>query len=326
MEISIKDRIKEYFGNLSAKDEYLIAGLYLDENNEKELRETALEHYNASSAEKVNLQHILDRIHFHINMSRTKHSVSQKILLAYYRVAAVLMVPLLVAGIYLMVQDRYADVAYSEICAPRGARIQFTLPDGSKGFLNGGSTLQYPVNFVVNRNVNLVGEGYFEVVKDPKHPFVVQTKYADVRVFGTKFDVCAYESDKEVFTILDEGSVSVFNKAQNTYSTLSPGEQNIINTNTGDMKNVQVDTKFYTSWKEEMLRFNNSSFNEVVTKMERWYGVRIMLDGSLRYSENYTFTVRTESLKEVLQLLSLTTPMDFKVENDTVTIYPINKK
>ncbi len=224
-----------------------------------------------------------------------------------------------------MVENSNIYSASTEISAPQGSRVQFTLPDGSMGFLNGGSRLKYSVNFSANRQVSLIGEGYFEVAKDKKHLFTVQTKYADIQVFGTKFDVCAYESDHEVSTTLEEGSVRVFNKTEKTYSMLNPGEQNVISKNNGKMQTMSVNTGLYTSWKDDMLRFNNSPFHEVVKKMERWYGVKIILDKSLKYSENYTFTVRTESLKELLQLLSITTPMSYKIDSDTVMIYPLKQ-
>lgn len=107
---------------------------------------------------------------------------------------------------------------------------------------------------------------------------------------------------------------------------LDPGEQNVISKADGNMQTSTVNTELFTSWKAEILRFNNSTFDEVVKKMERWYGVKIILDRSLKYSENYTFTVKTESLKEVLQLLSLTTPMNFKIDNEIVMIYPLEQK
>jgi ferric-dicitrate binding protein FerR (iron transport regulator) len=300
--------------------------MYLSGDKEAGLKEIAGEHWEKSPSTEVELQHILDRIHFHINTVVEKRPSLTRILSAYYRVAAVLLVPLLIGGIYLMSQNLKRDETSVEIMAPHGSRVQFTLPDGSMGFLNGGSRLQYPVNFSGKRKVSLTGEGYFTVAKDKKHPFTVHTKYADVRVLGTKFDVCAYESDQEVYTTLEEGSVQIFNKTEKTYAILNPGEQNVISTINGNMKNTSVNTKLYTSWKEEMLRFNNSPFDEVVKKMERWYGVKIMLDKSLKYSENYTFTVRTESLRELLQLLSITTPMNFKIDNDTVMIYPAKQK
>ncbi|MBW8326052.1 MAG: FecR family protein [Prolixibacteraceae bacterium] len=326
MDISDKNRIHKYFNDSSIDDENFLASQFLKESNVPEMKEVAQEHWEKASSKEVELQHILDRIHFHINTSKDKRPVLSRILSAYYRVAAVLLIPLIIGGIYMMVQNSTQSKSYAEISAPQGSRVQFTLPDGSMGHLNGGSRLKYPINFSNNRNVSLSGEAYFEVTKDKKHPFTVQTKYADVLVFGTKFDVCAYEGEQEVFTTLEEGSVKVFNKTEKTSATLNPGEQNVISTSNGKMQNIPVKTNLYTSWKDEMLRFNNSPFDEVIKKMERWYGIKINLDKSLKYSENYTFTVRTESLKELLELLSITTPMSYRIDNDTVIICPLKKK
>src|SRR5665648_33808 len=326
MEISDKNRIREYFTDSTVDDEYIVAAMYLDDNNGCDLKEVASEHWTKSPSTEVDLQHILNRIHFHINTTADKRPVISRILTAYYRFAAILLIPLLIGGIYVMQQNSNRNTTYAEIRASEGSRVQFTLPDGSVGFPNGGSKLKYPVNFSGNRNVSLIGEGYFEVVKDKKHPFTVLTKFADIRVFGTKFDVCAYESDQEIYTTLEEGSVRVFNKTGMTYSMLDPGIQNVISKSTGKMLNIPVNTDLYTSWKDDMLKVDNSTFVEVVKKMERWYGVKINLDKNLKYSENYTFTVKTESLKELLQLLAITTPMSFKIDTDSVMIYPLKHR
>lgn len=326
MEISDKNRLHKYFKASSAADEDFVAELYLDNYKEFDLREIAREHWDESPSSEIELQHILNQIHFHINTNSNKPLIRTRILAAYYRVAAILLIPLLIGAIYQTAQNFNKNETYAEIFAPQGSRVQFSLPDGTKGHLNGGSRLQYPVNFIDEREINLSGEVYLEVAKNEKRPFVVKTKHVDVTVLGTRFDVCAYEADQEVHTTLEEGSVRIFNKAAKTYDMLNPGEQNIVNTSNGKMKNVKVNTKLYTSWKEEMLRFDNSPFDEVVKKMERWYGVTITLDKSLKYSEYYTFTVKTESLRELLDLLSITTPMSYKIENNTVMIYPLKRK
>jgi transmembrane sensor len=322
MKTSEKDRLHKYFNDPTNEDEDFIASIYWDKKNEDELKKIAHEHWDKTPDAEVNLQHILEHINFYIHSNKKKLSVRDRVLGIYYRVAAVLLIPILLAGMYFHLQQSSGDIPFAEIAAPAGARVQFTLPDGSKGFLNGGSKLKYQVNFIESRKVYLNGEGYFEVMKDKEHEFIVLTKYADVKVFGTKFDVCAYDSDKTMFTTLEEGSIQVLNKMKETDTLLNPGEQNEINTQNGDMKNTNVNTKLFTSWKEEMLRFNNSTFEEVVKKIERWYGVKIILDKRLKYTENYTFTVRTESLRELLNLLSITTPMDYEIENDTVMIHP----
>lgn len=326
MEISDKNRVRKYFNESSVNDEPFVASMYLNDSNEAQLKEVAEEHWNESPSTEIELQHILNRIHFQINSKAQMPSRLSRVLFYYYRIAAVLLMPLAIAGIYSIVRNSTAQISSAEIKAVNGSRVQFTLPDGSTGYLNGGSSLKYSTNFSEDRTLSLSGEVFLEVAKDKQHPFTVQTKFADVQVYGTKFDVCAYDTDEEVSTTLEEGSVRVFNKKLNTYSILDPGEQNVISKADGNMQTSTVNTELFTSWKAEILRFNNSTFDEVVKKMERWYGVKIILDKSLKYSESYTFTVKTESLKEVLQLLSLTTPMNFKIDNDMVMIYPLEEK
>ena len=321
-----KDRIRQYVRNTTDEDENFVASSFLNNENEKELEEIAGEHWKNSSFAFIDLQHILHRIHFQIDAGSTpEHSLKNKLLHAYYRVAAVLLIPLVLGGIYLLSQHDQ-PAAFAKIKAPQGSRVQFVLPDGSKGFLNSSSILTYPAEFGHNRMVSLEGEGYFEIARDKKHPFTVQTKFADIQVLGTKFDVCAYENDNDMTTTLEEGSVRIFNKTTNTRTVLTPGEQNKIDSATGKMTNTKVKTQLYTSWKEEMLRFDNAPFAEVVKKMERWYGIKIILDKKLQYADNYTLTIKTESLREMLQLLSITTPMNYKIKDDTVFINQPKKK
>ncbi len=322
-----KNRIKQYFHAPAAEDEGFVADSFLNEVNESDLREIAAEHWKRSSSKKVHLQHILDRIHFFINTLPSAHPETKvSWIRAYSRIAAVLFVPLLVAGIYLLDQTLSRDHFLAEIRAPKGSRVQFTLPDGSKGCLNGGSALTYPLAFGSEREVTLTGEGYFEVSKSSGRPFTVRTRFADVIVSGTKFDVSAYDNDREVVTTLEEGQVRVINKKDNRSASLHPGEQCRINIQNGEMTNDRVNTRLFTSWKEEMLRFDNAPFAEVVKKMERWYGVRITLDKSLQYSDNYTLSIKTESLREMLQLLSLTIPMKYEIKGNKVFICPSKKE
>ena len=320
-----KNRILQYFNGSSKEDEDYIATSFLNEKNEAEIEAIARKNWQDTPSSKVDLQHVLNRIHFQINTYSTIRTAKGKLIAAYSRVAAILLIPLLIGSIYMLSQTLNQVTHFAEISAPRGSRIQFTLPDGTHGFLNGGSSLKYPTNFTKRRQIELIGEGYFEVKKDEKHPFTVQTHHADIRVLGTKFDVCAYKRDQEVITTLEEGSVQVLNKKRDQRMVLHPGEQNRINTITGEMKSQSVKTNLYTSWKENMLRFNNTPFAEVVKKMERWYGVKIVLDKSLQYSENYTMTIRTESLRELLELLKITTPMEYEIKQDTVYIHKLNK-
>lgn len=314
-----KNRINQFFESKSVQDEDFVANTFADRSNEDELQQLAHKQWDDTSSEKVDLQHILNKIHFNINSIPKQKSITNKILTIYFRAAAILLIPLLIGGV-LFWNTSNNHVTYAQLKAPKGSRIQFTLPDGSTGNLNGGSTLAYATNFNSKRTVLLTGEGYFKVKKDTKRPFIVQTKYVNVKVLGTQFDVCAYERDHEVTTTLEKGSVEVFNKKTSTVAMLSPGQQNRLNVLTGEMQNQDVKTDLYTSWKDNMLRFDNAPFGDVIKKMERWYGVTIVLDKSLQHSERYTMTIKTESLREMLLLLKLTTPINYKIKNDVVYI------
>ncbi|WP_423130424.1 FecR family protein [Gaoshiqia sp. Z1-71] len=320
MDQTLKNRIRQNFQLSQAVDDPEIIDAYLHTGNEPELEEIARENWEKSSSARVELQHVLNRVHFYINTRSKNRPFKSIALLVYYRVAAFLLVPLLLAGIYLASKNFQITESYAQIGAPSGSRVHFTLPDGSTGFLNGGSSLVYPVDFKHNRNVTLSGEGYFDVAKDESHPFTVQTPHAEVKALGTKFDVSAYIEDNEVVTTLEEGSVEIMNKADHTKTLLRPGEQNRINTHSGQMVSEKVNTRFFTSWKEEMLRFDHATFSEVVKKMERWYGVKIELDPELKDKDGYTLALRTESLREMLGLLSMTTPITYEINGNKVTI------
>jgi ferric-dicitrate binding protein FerR (iron transport regulator) len=320
MSDSLKKRINEYVRASNSLDEEFVLDSYLDSENEDNLKNIAKEHWEKSSSSKIDLRHVLNSVHFYINSKSNQTSTKTKFLQTYYRAAAMLLIPLFIASLYLVVQNYTQAHTYAQIEAPRGSRVHFSLPDGSIGYLNGGSQMKYSTNFTKERNVILSGEGYFEVEKDKDHPFTVETEHAKIQVLGTKFDVCAYPKDNEVITTLEEGEVQITSAQDKQKATLQPGEQNRLNIQTGEMVTSNVDTKLYTSWKEQILRFDNATFYEVVKKMERWYGVNIKLDRELFHGENYTLTIKTESLREMLQLLSITAPIEYSIKEDHVEI------
>lgn len=326
MDISVKDRIKKYLESFSREEEDAIADLFLDSGNQAEIEKVSMENWESSSSESVDLQHVLNHLHFQINTSAKKESSVHRILRSYSRIAAILLVPLLIGSLFLVYERNDQKPSINQIISQAGSRVKFILPDGSTGYLNGRTTLSYNADFKNNRTLTMDGEGYFEVAKDKQHPFVVKTKYADIKVLGTKFDLCAYSNDNNISTTLEEGSVHVINHISKKDIVLKPGNQLQISTANGEMKIEDVNTMLYTSWIDDVLRFDNSTFDDVVKKMERWYGINIVLDESLKYTERYTLTIKTESLRELLQLLALTTPMDYEINNDTLYIHQPMKK
>ncbi len=294
-----------------------------DEKNEPVLKENLknkwIEFLNASTP-VVDLKHILYKIHFNMNVKEKGKPLSETRRLYHWfsKVAAVIVLPLLILSIYLVIDRVFEPLQVSEIVAPKGEKVQFILPDGSSGYLNSGSTLKYAYPFH-KRLVELDGEGFFEVVHG-KREFTVQTHGLKIEVHGTRFNVCAYRDDPDVVTTLEEGSITVIRNADWKRITIKPGQQAIFSRANDQVTSKKVDVGLFVSWKENMLRFQNAPFTDVVKKMERWYDVRIVLDDKLMLTQRYTMTVKTESLREMLELMLVTTPMSYEIKEDLVYI------
>ena len=217
---------------------------------------------------------------------------------------------------------RDLSLVYNEITVPYGERTEMSLYDGTKVWLNSGTTMKFPLVFDSRcRQVFIDGEAFFDVKKKRDHqPFIVSTKAMTVTVAGTRFNVCAYSDDSGFSATLEEGKIIASSKINHKKIDLLPGHQAILNLKTNDFSVKKVDTELYTTWKENLLRFQDADFNEVVKKMERWYDVKIIVDPGFRLSKLFTMTIKTESLREMLKLLAYTTPMEYRIDKDNVYI------
>jgi ferric-dicitrate binding protein FerR (iron transport regulator) len=212
------------------------------------------------------------------------------------------------------------------VLSPRGQKSKVILADSTVVWLNSDSKLTYSNDFDGKiRLVSLSGEGYFEVNKDKLRPFIVRTTNADIKVFGTRFNVYSYPDEQVTEATLEEGKIAVSIKGKAKSVTVNPGQRMVFDKQSGEISLKNVDTNLYTSWKDNKLRFDDAIFGDVVKKLERWYDIKIILDKDLKYSERYTMCIKTESLREVLKRLKITTPMCYKIEEENVYIYPKNK-
>jgi ferric-dicitrate binding protein FerR (iron transport regulator) len=210
---------------------------------------------------------------------------------------------------------------YNTIEVPYGERSQVYLYDGTKVWLNSGTKLRYPVAYNgKSREVYLEGEAYFDVAKDAHHPFIVNTNQLEIKVLGTKFDICAYPEENYISTTLVEGSIKATNTANGKSIKLLPGELLTLNRTNNTLENVKVDIDLYTSWKENRLKFESATFGDVIKKMERWYDVKITVDPAINTKEIFTMTIKTESLREMLQLVSKTTSMTYEIKEGNVLL------
>ena len=247
--------------------------------------------------------------------------VSQNVLMMW-KSAAVIAILLATTFIGLFIHNNLiSDDRIVKFVAPKGEKSKVILADGTLVWLNSGSELSYYIDKNSSqRKVSLNGEGYFDVFKDKKHPFIVHTRDFDIKVLGTKFNVSAYDDDLINETTLQEGSISILNNISGKESKVKPGEQAIFDQKSNKIKIGKVRVEDYVSWIDSKLRFDNSSFSELVKKLERWYDIKIILDDELLYKERYTMTVKTESLREVLEMIKITTPIKYKIEEEKVFI------
>lgn len=280
----------------------------------------------AGPVERIKYNRILDRIHHQINinqnsdstMSIRKVTTKNRILTILTRVAAVLLLPVLSLLIYtnLSDNDRYAaNLNDLEVEAPAGSRIHIELGDGTKVFLNHGSKLKYPCRFEGEiRKVSLTGEAYFEVAHNAKVPFIVGTNRMDVKATGTAFNVSAYSDDVAVETTLVEGKVILYEKKNNSeIKALSPGECLKFDAQKNSYSLNMGNTSKYTAWKDGLLVFKNDNVEDIAKKLERWYNIDVEITNQKIKDYPFTATFSEETLPQVLELLSLATPVDYQL-------------
>ena len=239
----------------------------------------------------------------------------------FWKVAASVAIILAVGFGSLWTHDRFIHQTNSSqilVESPAGEKSRIVLADGTHVWLNSGTILKYDVS--TPRKVDLDGEAYFDVVKDQSQPFEVAIRSGmKVTVLGTKFNLRSYATEKNIETTLEEGSI-VISGIISKPVTLSPGQQANYDTGNNKLQIKNVTTEIYSLWKNNELRFTNISFAELVPRIERWYGVKIKLPQNINGSDRFTLTIKTESLRELLQMMQLTSNFDYAVNGEKVII------
>lgn len=242
-------------------------------------------------------------------------------------IAAALVIGLFI-GIHISSLKSKSEPIYYTAHSPKGSVSELILPDGSVIFLNADSRIKYNIEGEKGtREVFLTGEAWFDVAKNKKKPFVVHTPFYDVNVTGTQFNVKAYETDKEVTTTLEEGKVVIHSTASFTLAEdllLKPGEQMVFNKETNSANIKTVNTKWFTSWKDNKLIFVNMNLKELIVLLERKYGVEIDVDNKEILKLHIDGTIKNESIIEIMEIMKKTLPIDYKIVGQKIEI--TNKK
>jgi len=212
------------------------------------------------------------------------------------------------------------NLAYNILETPKGGEYQLNLPDGTKIWLNAGSTLKYPTSFehAKERKVTLNGEAYFEVAHNKDLPFRVVTDKQLVEVLGTHFNINAYGSEPNTETTLLEGSVKVAQNESGKEMLLKPGQQSLVGK---DFTVAAVDTESVVDWKNGDFNFKDEDLKASMRKIARWYDVEIIYDDSAPDDLQLGGWVsRSKNISTVLKVIESTGKVHFKVQGRRVTV------
>lgn len=319
-----KEKIREkllnwfHFGGTSV-EESAVSDLFRDDQRRDQIRSIlSSQFYELMNTEKdlpgKNLDHILYKIHYDINSAGVKKNSSNRLVSWVMRAAAIIVLPVLVFwGLKGFVSYSNANNAIAEIHSPAWTRTSFMLPDGTTGWLNSSSTLKYNLNFNKDRRIELDGEGYFDVVTDKERPFRVIAGEITVKVHGTKFNVAAWDNDKEIEVVLEEGKVELSGNDTGNPLIINPGQLALFDKSDRKFMTEQVETKKYLSWTEGKLVFRNDPMETVEKRLERWYDVDVDVVGAFSDDFRLRATFVDESLEDVLDILKKSIGIEYSI-------------
>ena len=224
-------------------------------------------------------------------------------------------------------QDSLADgatkeIGYNTVNVPYGGTYTVELCDGTKVYLNSGTTLEFPSRFDGKvRSVILKGEAYFDVARNVSKPFVVEVDEMKVKVLGTSFNVKSYVDEPGVYTTLVEGSVAILRDGQ-PEKKIKPGEQAYYNKGVGTLSIAEVDVKEFTSWKDGVFYFKDIALEEILRIVSRWYDLEVFYMNQGAKSVIYSGKLPMYSLVEdVLRKFEISGDVRFELKGRTLTVF-----
>lgn len=312
-------------GELSINEEAEFNQIMTDGTHQHELEKAQQIHDNLINTESISSNEKAKSWAKVENGIKTYQLRWIKVVMKY---AAIIVVAFLAGNILKPNIQKVKEIRYSEIAVPFGQMSQLTLSDGTRVWLNSGTTLRYPEQFGENsRSVSINGEAYFEVAKMPAKPFTVNTADMKVEVLGTSFNLSAYKEDAATSVTLVKGKVAVQNSDGKTIALLNPGQMATKNKNETKLAIQNVETGFYSAWIEGKIFFDDEPLDQIAVKLERWFNVEITFSNEHLKSLRFTGTIlKNKPVDQIMQALELLSPIRFKHQinaagKDKITIY-----
>ena len=221
----------------------------------------------------------------------------------------------------LLNQEEKTELLYHKIVVPRGGEYFFALGDGTEVWLDADSEFEYPVCFAGDRReVRLKGEAYFKVAKEEDKPFIVQVGTYTVQVYGTEFNINAYDP-RQIETVLVRGSVGFKANPSMPEQMLKPNELAITNVESGESEIRTIDILPYVAWKNKDIVFVNECLESIMENVSRWYDVQVFFQNEelkdLRFDCNMQ---RYASIEDLFFFMEKTSNARFTINGRTVVI------
>ena len=288
------------------------------------------------AAESINVDKAYQRFLFRVGAETPSKTTPKRfrtdktIFMTISRIAAIFVVSfaLGITCYYFFTKNQPEQIAFSENIVPLGSKIEISMPDGTTISLNAGSTLRYPTNYGKNkRDIYLSGEGYFNVAGQAGKPFTVHTTMANIKAYGTEFNVKAYPDENVMETTLINGEIVVENgEAAGAFDrvTLKPGQRATITVmeHQPEVAITQPDPDIIeaiVSCKEHNWRIESETLQDIAVKLERRYDVHITVDDRLK-NTRFTGPLGDETLEQVLHYIQLSVPIQYHIDGKNVEI------
>lgn len=215
--------------------------------------------------------------------------------------------------------DIIKELQYNTLTNPKGSKvIDMTLADGSRVWLNAGSSVTYPIAFIGNeRKVTITGEAYFEVAADKTKPFKVTKGEMAVEVLGTHFNVNAYDDEADIKVTLLEGSVNVSSNQRSL--TIKPNQQAVV-TSSDVILNTSVNVEAVMAWKNGRFQFEGYSIEQVLRQIEKWYDVEVVYEAKPQDQHFGGGISRNVEVSKVLNMLETTEAVHFRIEGRKIIV------
>lgn len=251
----------------------------------------------------------------------------KKTMNSYQKIAAVLLLPLLLFISYYFVSQPENEIQYFQTMTVRGQKSQVVLPDGTKVWLNAESMIEYPTTFgKKNREVKIAGEAFFEVAENKSVPFYAKAGNVEIKVTGTSFNLKAYPDENETETTLFEGEVElrVYSENEKTKPVtvqMKPGESYVFNQmNRKLLRGIFRDEEI-AGWKKNQLIFKNDEFDVLAKKIERWYDVEMIYDQESLKDQRLTVELyEGEQLGKLLEIIEIALSAECSVEGNKIYV------